>query len=96
MTLRLEELAELLDLYQTTCAYCRKPVLRDAEVGHPSKLTLDHIVPLNRGGQHSRANLVPACSLCNMRKNVMDLKPLPPPPLLNQPTADQPPGLGGV
>jgi len=43
------------------CHYCR------AEVA-PRDLTLDHIVPLVRGGRSSRGNCVPACKECNSRK----------------------------
>ena len=32
------------------------------------KLTMDHIVPISRGGRHSIGNLIPACQSCNSRK----------------------------
>jgi 5-methylcytosine-specific restriction endonuclease McrA len=31
-------------------------------------LTLDHLVPLVRGGRSVRANMVPACKDCNSKK----------------------------
>jgi 5-methylcytosine-specific restriction endonuclease McrA len=31
-------------------------------------LTLDHVVPLVRGGRSVRSNMVPACKDCNTRK----------------------------
>jgi 5-methylcytosine-specific restriction enzyme A len=31
-------------------------------------LTMDHIVPLGRGGASTRGNVVPACKECNTRK----------------------------
>lgn len=41
------------------CVYC----------GRPGKdLTLDHVVPRHRGGEHSWENLVSACKACNHRK----------------------------
>lgn len=40
------------------CAYC----------GKESKLTLDHIIPLSKGGTHSKNNVVPACYHCNSSK----------------------------
>lgn len=48
------------------CHYCG---------GHfPSnELTLDHVVPLVRGGRSTRGNCVPACKECNTRKR--DLLP---------------------
>jgi 5-methylcytosine-specific restriction protein A len=43
------------------CYYCRR------EVGR-ANLTLDHIVPMGRGGRSTRGNVVPACKDCNNRK----------------------------
>ena len=39
----------------------------------PGELTLDHVVPLVRGGRSTRGNCVPACKECNTRKR--DLLP---------------------
>jgi 5-methylcytosine-specific restriction enzyme A len=47
-----------------TCHYCRR------RVGHTA-LTMDHVVPLGRGGTSSRGNVVPACKDCNTRKQGM-------------------------
>jgi 5-methylcytosine-specific restriction protein A len=47
-----------------TCYYCRR------HVGHAA-LTMDHIVPLARGGTSIRGNVVPACKDCNTRKKGM-------------------------
>jgi len=33
-----------------------------------SELTMDHIVPLSRGGKSVRGNVVPCCKECNTRK----------------------------
>ncbi|WP_203620386.1 HNH endonuclease [Streptomyces sp. SID8499] len=30
--------------------------------------TVDHVIPLSRGGQHAEGNLVPACKSCNSSK----------------------------
>ncbi|KAB8031797.1 HNH endonuclease [Fluviispira multicolorata] len=45
------------------CAYCGKkfPI---------KELTLDHIVPLARGGTTAPGNVVPACRECNKNKGV--------------------------
>ncbi len=42
-----------------TCQYCGQK---------SSSLTMDHVVPRHRGGEHSWQNLVSACSGCNRRK----------------------------
>lgn len=36
----------------------------------PEDLTMDHVVPLSRGGKSVKENLVPACKECNTRKNL--------------------------
>ena len=43
------------------CHYCKNEV--------PSKeLTMDHIVPIARGGKSTRGNVVPCCKTCNTTK----------------------------
>ncbi len=37
----------------------------------PKELTMDHIVPLIRGGKSTKGNIVPACKECNNRKKHM-------------------------
>jgi len=49
------------------CHYCGSKVA-------PAELTLDHIVPLVRGGHSTKGNCVPACKECNNRKK--DLLPV--------------------
>ncbi len=44
-----------------TCHYCGKQVGAKA-------LTMDHVVPLIRGGRSNKGNLVPACKQCNADK----------------------------
>jgi 5-methylcytosine-specific restriction protein A len=36
----------------------------------PAQLTLDHVVPLARGGTSTRGNCVPACRKCNQEKKL--------------------------
>ena len=43
------------------CHYCGKKV-------PPKDLTMDHLVPLIRGGRSTKGNLVPACKECNSKK----------------------------
>jgi 5-methylcytosine-specific restriction enzyme A len=48
---------------QGICYYCQKKF-------PSSQLTMDHIVPLARGGQSRRGNIVPACKDCNCNKKL--------------------------
>lgn len=37
----------------------------------PSDLTMDHIVPIIRGGKSTKGNIVPCCKECNNKKKYM-------------------------
>lgn len=52
-----------------TCQLCGKPIDTDAVVPHPNSPTLDHIVPLSRGGDHSIENSQLAHFICNSTKS---------------------------
>ncbi|OLC18376.1 MAG: HNH endonuclease [Deltaproteobacteria bacterium 13_1_40CM_68_24] len=60
------------------CGYCGKMV-------PPRSLTMDHLVPVARGGRSARGNVVAACKECNNRKKLMTpaeqllMKPVDPP-----------------
>lgn len=49
---------------QGVCFYC------GSRVG-PSNLTMDHVVPLVRGGRSTKNNLVPTCKECNNKKKYL-------------------------
>jgi 5-methylcytosine-specific restriction endonuclease McrA len=50
---------EVLQRDDHTCQYCGK---------RAHDLTLDHVIPRHRGGQHTWENVVAACKGCNHRK----------------------------
>lgn len=45
------------------CHYCGKKFRAD-------ELTLDHVVPVARGGTSTKGNVVPACRACNQSKKL--------------------------
>ena len=47
-----------LDYHGNSCAYCNST----------EDLTIDHMIPLSRGGSQWASNLVPACRSCNSTK----------------------------
>lgn len=51
-------------LAQGICHWCGKRFA-------PDELTMDHIVPITRGGKSSRNNVVPSCKECNNRKKYL-------------------------
>jgi 5-methylcytosine-specific restriction endonuclease McrA len=53
------ELAQLMvELVKQPCTYCEAT----------DNITIDHIVPLSRGGKHEASNLTAACYSCNASK----------------------------
>lgn len=50
------------------CHLCRRKCDRRKTFPHGKSPTLDHIVPLARQGEHTRANVATACLSCNARK----------------------------
>ena len=50
------------------CHYCGVGISRRLPQGDPKAATLDHVVPLAKGGEWKLYNLVPACRACNMKK----------------------------
>jgi 5-methylcytosine-specific restriction protein A len=46
------------------CHYCHRQVGRE-------QLTMDHVVPLSRGGKSKKGNIVPACKECNNKKKYL-------------------------
>lgn len=60
-----------LEVYERdgwVCGLCQQPVDSDLSWPDPLSPSLDHIVPLAAGGDHSRANTQLAHWLCNVRK----------------------------
>ena len=46
------------------CHYCNSKVDK-------AFLTMDHVVPLSRGGKSRKGNIVPACKECNNKKKYL-------------------------
>lgn len=49
---------EIKRLYSGNCIHC----------GATENTTMDHLIPVSRGGRHSIGNLVPMCKSCNSSK----------------------------
>jgi 5-methylcytosine-specific restriction endonuclease McrA len=63
-----EEWARLCSFYGGRCLAC----------GRVAKLTVDHVVPVSRGGSDDISNLQPLCGPCNSRKGnrrIIDYRP---------------------
>ena len=46
------------------CHYCGKKF-------KPDELSMDHVVPVSRGGRSVKGNIVPCCKECNNRKKYL-------------------------
>lgn len=55
----LEQWENIKSKAKNKCHYCKKVF---------EKLTMDHVIPLSKGGNHNQSNIVPACQSCNSKK----------------------------
>lgn len=53
----------LTKVNQGLCEYCGNKF-------KPDELTMDHVVPLARGGKSTKGNIVAACKECNNKKKL--------------------------
>ena len=55
---------EILRIQQNKCFYCNKTFSESLPT------TMDHVIPLSKGGSHDPKNIVAACRSCNSKKHV--------------------------
>lgn len=60
---------EIFDRDRWRCGICGKGISKALAYPDPMSVSLDHIVPLARGGDHTRANTQAAHLRCNLRKH---------------------------
>ena len=66
---------KILDAYSGRCAHCRQA----------ESQSVDHVLPLSRGGTHTADNVVPSCLTCNKKRGNRLHPPLIPLRLLAYP-----------
>lgn len=64
----LSEWEEICNKFQNRCLYCERDSV---------KLTIDHVVPVSRGGSNYITNIQPLCKNCNSKKGkkILDFRP---------------------
>lgn len=59
---RLEQWIQCLQYFNHKCCYC----------GSAGELQHEHFIPLAKGGEYTKGNIVPACGPCNKSKGKLD------------------------
>ena len=62
-TLTAEEWIDILKEYKFKCAYC------GCEFTLFNRETRDHVIPISKGGNNVKENIVPSCKSCNSKKH---------------------------
>lgn len=70
---------EIFDRDRYMCQLCFAPINWGLSGRHPMAASLDHIVPLNKGGEHSRENVWTVHFACNAAKGDREVPALPVP-----------------
>lgn len=70
VTVEIFSAREIYERDNWTCQLCGLPLDRGARAPDSMSPSIDHAIPLSRGGEHSRANTQAAHLGCNVRKGV--------------------------
>lgn len=71
-----DEWVEIIAAHDGRCVYCGEK---------PERITMDHVVPISKGGNHTASNVVPACGPCNSAKSANEPPPFVVAPMLPLP-----------
>jgi len=63
-TLTAEEWLDILKQHDFKCAYCGKDLFDLF-----TKPERDHVIPINKGGNNTKENILPSCRSCNAKKH---------------------------
>lgn len=57
-----------------TCYLCEDVLSPETPVGHPKRLSIDHVSPISKGGLDERSNVRTSCLSCNQHKSDLTLE----------------------
>lgn len=68
----LKTVRKLMVRHNNKCGYCGRPVYIKHHLSmDDDRATIDHVIPISRGGTHAQDNLRLACRKCNEAKGNM-------------------------
>jgi hypothetical protein len=70
---------EIYERDRWVCHICKSPIDRYAKSPHPLSPSLDHVIPLSRGGHHSALNIKSSHLRCNLKKHTSIISSTPQP-----------------
>lgn len=59
---------EIYERDRWICGLCKKKINRRLRYPHPMSVQLDHIIPVTKGGNHVRTNVMASHKTCNNKK----------------------------
>lgn len=57
---------------QMFCHYCKRSVSRNVHEAAENRATIDHIIPISKGGTSRKENTVVCCRKCNREKGAKE------------------------
>lgn len=59
----------VFEAFNWNCHICGEKIDKDLRFPNKMAATIDHIIPLSRGGEHTWDNVAPAHAMCNFVKS---------------------------
>lgn len=63
----------VIEIHGASCVVCKSGIDLSLRHPHPMSKSLEHVIPLARGGEHSYENCAPSHLRCNLSKGVKPL-----------------------
>lgn len=57
------------EMLNWVCILCDRPIEKDMPENHPEAVSMEHVIPISKGGTHTWFNVGPAHVKCNINKS---------------------------